>query len=129
MSKQRTYQASCHCGAVRFRFRSEAITRGCRCNCSICVRRGIVMSRTYLAPDDIEQLDGTASLSLYQFGDRNVNHHFCRTCGICPFVTVAAVPPTYAGTARPGYLRLNLGCVEGLDVYTLDIEMIDGRSL
>jgi hypothetical protein len=36
MSNKRTYQASCHCGAVRFRFRSDEITKGCRCNCSIC---------------------------------------------------------------------------------------------
>ena len=47
MSNKRTYQASCHCGAVRFRFRSEEITKGCRCNCSICVRKGIVTSAAY----------------------------------------------------------------------------------
>lgn len=38
------YQGSCHCGAVRFRFSSEPINQGLRCNCSICVRKGALMS-------------------------------------------------------------------------------------
>ena len=103
--------------------------KGYRCNCSICVRKGIVTSAAYLPPEDLEQIEGMSSLALYKFGDKDVNHYFCRTCGICPFLTVAAVPPTYVGTAKPGYFRINLGCVESLDVYGLDIEIIDGRSL
>jgi hypothetical protein len=129
MTEKITYLASCHCGAVRLRFRSEEIKRGCRCNCSICSRKGIVISAGYLPPEEIEQLQGMGSLALYQFGDKDVNHYFCRTCGICPFTTVASLPPTYAGSAEPGYYRVNLGCVENLDVYGLDIEVIDGRSL
>lgn len=70
-----------------------------------------------------------SSLALYQFGDKDVNHYFCRTCGVCPFITVASVPPDYVGPARPGYYRTNLGCVENIDVYGLEIEVIDGRSL
>jgi hypothetical protein len=128
MSDKRIYEASCHCGSVRFRFRSQDITKGYRCNCSICVRKGIVTSATYLPPEDLEPVEEMSSLALYQFGDKDMNHHFCRTCGICPFVTVAAVPPGYVGPAKPGSYRINLGCVEGLDVYALDIEIIDGRS-
>ena len=36
------YHARCHCGRVRFSFRSSKITAGIRCNCSLCVRRGAV---------------------------------------------------------------------------------------
>lgn len=129
MTEKITYQASCHCGSVRFRFRSEIITKGCRCNCSICIRKGIVSSASYLPLENIERVEGMSSLALYQFGDRDVNHYFCRTCGICPFTTVASVPPDYVGPARPGYYRINLGCVEDLNVYGLEIEVIDGRSL
>jgi hypothetical protein len=93
------------------------------------VRKGIVTSAAYLPPDDLDQIEGMSSLILYQFADKDVNHYFCRTCGICPFVTVAAVAPAYGGTAKPGYYRINLGCVEGLDVYALEIVIIDGRSL
>src|SRR5258708_39870218 len=38
------YHARCHCGRVRFSFRSPEITAGKRCNCSLCVRRGAVLS-------------------------------------------------------------------------------------
>ena len=116
----RSYVGHCHCGAVRFRFRSEEITRGIRCNCSICVRRGAVMSPEWVPPEDVELVEGKEALTLYRFGDLMVNHYFCRTCGICPFSEVIE---------RPGKLRFNLGCVEGLDPYSLEIRLLDGRSL
>jgi hypothetical protein len=128
MINQETYSASCHCGSVRFRFKGQEITRGCRCNCSICARKGIVMSAGYFPPEDVEPIEGMAYLTLYQFGDKDVNHYFCRMCGVSPFNTIAAVPPTYEGPARPGYYRINLGCVQGLDVFALNIDLIDGRS-
>ena len=123
----RTYHASCHCGSVRFEFASEEITSGRRCNCSICSRKGIVMSPRYYRPEEM-RIEGESFLSLYQFGDKDVNHYFCRTCGISPFNRVAKVPADYTGSARPGYCRVNLGCVQELDVFALDIEVIDGRS-
>jgi hypothetical protein len=124
----RTYAASCHCGAVRFQVRSEEITTGLRCNCSICVRKGGVMSARYFAPDEVEELQGTDSLAVYRFGDRGIDHCFCRICGISPFSIVKAVPEGYDGPARPGSYRVNLGCVHGLDVLALDVSVIDGRS-
>lgn len=123
----RTYNASCHCGAVRFTFRSDEITAGKRCNCSICIRKGTTMSTEYFRPSEVE-VEGLEHLARYQFGDRDVNHLFCRTCGIAPFSTVASVPPDYTGPARPGDYRLNLGCVHDLDVLSLEIEIVDGRS-
>ena len=128
MTEKITYQARCHCGSVRFRFTSEKITKGYRCNCSICIRKGIVIS-AYLSPENIEQVEGMSSVALYQFGDSDVNHYFCGTCGICPFTTVASVPPDYVGAVKPGQYRVNLGCVDNLDIYGLEIEVLDGRSL
>jgi hypothetical protein len=122
------YSGSCHCGAIRFRFKSEAITVGFRCNCSICIRKGIVMSSKYISPADFEQMQGEESLAVYQFGDKDVRHCFCRTCGICPFNVVASVPSSYQGPAKPGDLRVNLGCIDGLDPLALEISIIDGRS-
>ena len=120
MSEVRTYSGSCHCGAVRFRFRSEELTTGIRCNCSICKRRGAVMSSRYYAPEEFEELQGLESLSLYRFGDHLVNHWFCSRCGIHPFSYVTEAPMRY---------RVNLGCVEGVDPFALGITLIDGRSL
>lgn len=122
----KTYRGSCHCGAVRFRFTSDEITSGRRCNCSICIRKGIVMSE-YIRPDAFA-VEGEASLAAYQFGDKSVYHYFCKTCGISPFNGVASLPDGYGGRARVGDRRVNLGCVEGLDPLALEITVIDGRS-
>jgi len=125
----RTYQASCHCAAIRFTFRSEEITSGRRCNCSICIRRGAVLSAGYVRAADVDVTEGREHLALYRFGGECVNHHFCRTCGITPFSTVAYLPPGYAGPARVGDYRVNLGCVHELDALALEIAVIDGKSL
>lgn len=124
----RTYSGSCHCGAVRFKLRSEEITAGRRCNCSFCIRKGSVMSAAYYAPEELEGLEGMASLRCYRFGDEHVNHWFCERCGIGPFHTIAGLPEDYDGPAKPGYYRINLGCVHELDATALEIELIDGRS-
>jgi hypothetical protein len=124
----KTYSASCHCHAVRFKFISEDITTGRRCNCSICIRKGVVMSAKYFRPFEVD-VEGGENLTMYRFGDKDVNHCFCRTCGISPFVTVASVPADYDGPARPGDYRINLGCVHDLDVLSLDIEVINGKAL
>lgn len=115
----KTYVGSCHCGAVRFRFRSEEITTGIRCNCSICIRRGAVMSSRYLAPEEFEELSGTEALSVYRFGDNMMSHYFCKTCGIFPFSEV---------TTKPRRYRVNLGCIPELDPLALEIRLIDGKS-
>ena len=128
MKTPRLYRATCHCGAVRFTFTSKEITTGRRCNCSICVRKGVVMSTHYLRASEVE-VEGADSLAVYQFGDKDMNHCFCKTCGIAPFSTVASLPPDYEGAAKIGDYRVNLGCVHELDVFALEVEVIDGRSL
>ena len=119
MSEPVTYCGSCHCGAVRFAFRSEPITHGKRCNCSICRRKGAVVSPRYYPPADFEYVEGTEELTTYQFGDLDVYHHFCKRCGIYPF---------HDGPANPGQYRVNLGCIDDLDTFALEIELIDGAS-
>jgi hypothetical protein len=114
-----TYLGHCHCGAVRFWFRSEGITTARRCNCSLCIRKGAVMSARYIPPEDFEELVGLEGVRVYQFGDHEVSHYFCPTCGIYPF---------HEGTAKPGHYRVNLGCIDDLDVLALPVEIIDGRS-
>ena len=114
-----TYQGRCHCGVVRFTLRSEPITEGVRCNCSFCRRKSAVMSTRYYPPDAFETLEGREHLTLYQFGDHDVNHWFCRTCGIAPF---------HDATAKPGHYRINLGCLDDVDIYALPITLLDGAS-
>jgi hypothetical protein len=119
MASATTYEGSCHCGALRFGLRCEPITAGIRCNCSICIRRGMVMSVRYFPREELDFLEGLEGLAVYRFGDREVNHYFCKTCGIYPFHDL---------TTRPGHYRLNLGCIHGFDPLAVDITPIDGRS-
>jgi hypothetical protein len=121
VDETRTYHGRCHCGGIRFHFSSPPITRGLRCNCGICLRKGAVMSTVYFAAADFV-LEAAATLEVYRYGDLMVNHYFCRTCGIYPF---------HDTTLEPGHYRVNLGCLDDLDVdlLALPVELVDGKSL
>jgi hypothetical protein len=115
------YKGSCHCGRVRFSFHSPEITIAARCNCSLCVRRGAILSPTYIPAADFTAHPVASDLGVYLWNENVLRNYFCKTCGIF----------TYIGDgedARDGY-RVNLGCVEGLDALSLDIRQIDGKSL
>lgn len=114
------YQGSCHCGAVRFSFKSEPITKGLRCNCSICSRKGAMMTPEAYAPDDFTIDAPDVALGLYQFGNKTAKHYFCKQCGIY----------TFHETARqPGHYRANLGCIDGIDTFKLTADVFDGKHL
>ena len=76
------------------------------------------MSAKYIPDADFTPHTNMDDLSDYRWNDRMVNHLFCKTCGIYP----------YHGDAEYGY-RVNLGCVEQLDPLSLEIKIIDGRSM
>ncbi|MEM6997164.1 MAG: GFA family protein [Myxococcota bacterium] len=113
------HEGSCHCGAIRFSFRGPEITKGVRCNCSICRRKGAVMSEDYVPPDRFETLTGLEQLTRYRWGDTMVNHWFCSVCGIYPF---------HDAIETPGHYRINLGCVDGVDPLAVQVRFIDGAS-
>jgi hypothetical protein len=114
------YQGSCHCGAVRFSFESEAITKGLRCNCSMCSRKGAMMSPEPIPQAQLKIEANEDALALYQFGQKKAKHYFCRHCGIYPFHETAR---------KPGHFRVNLGCIEDLDPLSLEAEVFDGKHL
>lgn len=115
------YTGSCHCGAVHFRFQSDqSMTRGLRCNCSLCKRKGAAMSVETVAPEQVQIEAQEGQLGLYQFGKMTAKHYFCRTCGVY----------TFHETARqPGFYRFNLGCIDGVDPLPAEIELFDGENL
>jgi len=115
-----TYQGSCHCGAVRFSYEGEAITKGLRCNCSICSRKGAMMSPEAIPPEKIKIEAKDGALGLYQFGRKTAKHYFCKECGIYTFHETAR---------KPGHFRVNLGCVEGVDTFALEADVFDGKHL
>lgn len=116
----KTYSGRCHCGAIRFSFKAPAIDKGLRCNCSLCRRKGALMSAVVVAPEDMAIEDYENQLATYTFGTHVAQHHFCRRCGIYPF---------HQTLRKPGHYRINLGCVDGIDPLALPHELFDGASL
>ncbi len=116
----RHYQGSCHCGAIRFSFDAEEINQGLRCTCSICTRKGALMSAFAIPNDELNIEADEKDIGLYQFGSKIAKHYFCKTCGIY----------THNETIRaPGNTRVNLGCVDGIDISKLEIVVFDGKNL
>jgi hypothetical protein len=107
---------------VRFSFHSPEITAGTRCNCSLCVRRGALLSSTYIPDADFTPHADERDLSVYLWNDKVMRHYFCKACGISTYGAVA-------GEDGKDRYRVNLGCVEGLDALALDITIIDGKAL
>jgi hypothetical protein len=111
-------QGSCHCGAVRFEVRTP-LEPASRCNCSLCRRKGALMSPAF--PEaDLHILSGEENLTCYQFNSRVARHYFCKHCGIYTF---------HAALTARGKFRVNIGCLEGIDPYALEATVIDGKSL
>lgn len=114
------YQGSCHCGAVKFAFDGDQITQGLRCTCSICRRKGAMMSTEVIPADKLEIEADAEDIGLYQFDSKIAKHYFCRKCGIF----------THNETLRaPGNYRVNLGCINELDGVDLEVIVFDGKNL
>ena len=76
MSKH--YAGSCHCGAVRFSYDGEEITQGLRCTCSICSRKGAMMSPEAIPLEALKVEARPEDLGLYQF-DSGIAKHYAQS--------------------------------------------------
>jgi len=115
------YQGSCHCGAVTFTFSTDGeITSGLSCNCSYCARRAAIMLNPPIADADLHREIKGDALSCYQFGEKVAKHYYCNQCGNYTF---------HETMRKPGYFRVNLGCVDGIDSFELDREVFNGKEL
>ncbi len=112
------FQGSCHCGAVKFEVRT-ALNPATRCNCSLCRRRGALMSAPF-EEQELRILSGEDALTLYQFNTRAARHFFCKHCGIYPFHQTRLIPKLW---------RVNIGCLDGVDSFSLEASVANGASL
>jgi len=118
----KTYQGSCHCGAVRFEAELDLTQATYRCNCSICRR-----TRFWPAvarEGGFRVLAGESELTQYVFHMRKNSHYFCRHCGVRPFGVGSETP-------IGKMFGVNVGCLEGVseeELSHLTVTCIDGRN-
>jgi len=62
-----------------------------------------------------------SALATYTFGTGTIRHHFCPKCGMHPFGE---------GTDPSGNRKaaVNTRCLEGVDLSSLSVMQVDGRS-
>lgn len=118
----KTYQGSCHCGAVRFEADLELTQSSFRCNCSVCRR-----TRFWAAvakEDGFRLISGEEELTEYLFNTRKNQHFFCKVCGVRPFGIGNETP-----IGR--MYGVNIGCLEAVteeQLSKIPITYVDGMN-
>ena len=112
------YAGGCHCGKVAYEVEGE-IDQAIDCNCSMCQRRGGLL---WFVPRSAFSLTtDPAELGTYHFNKHAIDHHFCRHCGIASF-SQGQMPDGTKMTA------INVRCLECIDLKSVKVVQIDGRS-
>ena len=107
-----------HCGLVEAQINIENFEKILRCNCSICKRKGTVMSM--VKNEDFKIIKGGEMLKLYQFHSKIAKHYFCSNCGIYTH---------HNPRSNPAMTGFNLGCIDEVDTLQLkNISIIDGNN-
>jgi hypothetical protein len=112
------YTGSCHCGAVKYSVEME-LGKVIACNCSICSKSGTLLA--FVPVDKFQQLAGDDALTPYTFNKHVIIHNFCKTCGIKSF----ARGKKPDGTEM---VAINTRCLDGVNVFDLEVTQFDGRS-
>ena len=114
-----TYSGSCHCRRITFEIDAD-ISKVVECNCSICSKRGSLLA---FVPAAQMRLHAEGSqLSSYTFNKHAIRHQFCPVCGVAPFSRGAS------GEGSETF-AVNVRCLDGIELQSLEIQPYDGRSL
>ena len=110
---------TCHCKGVEAEVNvQQPFTKIIRCNCSICKRKGAIM--TMVGPDDFKIIKGAELLKLYQYHSKTAKHYFCSKCGIYTH---------HNPRSNPSMFGINVGCLDGIDALKLEnISINDGEN-
>ena len=120
MAEMKTYAGGCHCGKARFEVTTE-LGPVVECNCSICERKGLLLA--FVPPEQFKLVAGEEKdLTGYQFNKKVIHHLFCPACGVESFAT---------GTTPDGkrMYAINVRCLDGVDLASLQRRPFDGRSM
>ena len=110
---------NCHCGLVEAEINlPDNLEKILKCNCSICKRKGAVMS--IVKNEDFKIIKGQDKLKLYQFHTNVAKHFFCSNCGIYTH---------HNPRSNPGMTGFNLGCVDEINIFNIqNIAINDGLN-
>ena len=109
---------TCHCENVELEVNipEAGFPKLMRCNCSLCKRKGAVMSP--LPKENVKLVKGQDSLKLYQYHTKVAEHYFCSNCGIYTH---------HKMRSNPNMIGVNVACIEGINPFELgDISVNDG---
>jgi len=114
----KTHKGSCHCGVVTWEVEAD-IKEVIECNCSHCARKGFLL---FFAPaSQFKLLSGKDNLTEYRFNKKNIAHLFCKTCGVQSFGRSKDMEGNET-------VAVNARCVSDLDLDSLKINKVDGKS-
>ena len=113
------HTGSCHCGDVHYEVEAD-IKDVVACNCSICSKKGYLLS--FVPEANFTLIKGADAISDYQFGAHRIHHTFCQKCGVASF-SRGAMPD---GTKM---IALNVRCIDAIDIAALAVNPFDGKSL
>lgn len=113
-----THKGSCHCGKIAFEV-DGSFDSVLECNCSHCSRKGYLLS--FVPRTALRITTDEAAISTYTFNRHAIRHQFCPQCGCAPFGLA---------TGRDGVATaaINVRCLEGIELTTLERKFVDGRS-
>ena len=109
----------CHCGSIEAEIEiPDEIKNFLKCNCSLCKRRGAVMS--LVKNEKFKIIKGNENLKMYQFHTNVAKHYFCINCGIYTH---------HNPRSNPAMTGFNLGCIDSVNTFELDeFTVNDGQN-
>ena len=111
---------TCHCGEVEaeVKLSEKGFEKLLRCNCSICKRKGYIM--TPISPENFKLIKGKEILTLYKYHTKVANHYFCSKCGIHTHTNPRSNPKIY---------MINIACMDNIKPFELEnVNISDGNN-
>lgn len=110
---------TCHCKSVEAEINIFGnLEKILRCNCSMCKRKGAIMSM--VKNENFNIVKGKDILKTYQFHSKIAKHYFCSVCGIYTH---------HNPRSNPAMTGFNVGCVDEIDTFELEnININDGLN-
>ena len=110
---------TCHCGTIEAEIKIVGnFEKTLRCNCSLCKRKGALMSM--VKSENFKIVKGADKLKLYQFHTKVAKHYFCSECGIYTH---------HNPRSNPAMTGFNLGCIDQINTFDLkNITVNDGQN-